>query len=182
MGPAEGQISARGGERGLVSGPMAPYLITSPDQPPVVSYMSPVEQAIASGAPAPTSDDEVKALYEMAYGEMPVEQQGFIDALLPSAADRATVSSPSGLLISFAVADFEDEVYIDASIATADAIAGLQLSPGYSTEAFSMELIFGGTDEFQNEISRLFASAGFIILLVLTILQYRVLDRRVHYQ
>jgi hypothetical protein len=152
----------------VVSGPLAPYLVSSPDQPPVVSFLSPVEQAIALGSPAPTSDDEVKSLYEMAYGQMPVEQQGFVGALLPSAADRAAVSSPSGLLISFAVADFEDQVYIDASIATAEAVAELPLPSGYTAESFSMELIFGGTDEFQNEIGRLFASAGFIILLVLT--------------
>jgi len=164
----DGLASSTAVREAIVTGPMGPYLVMSPEQPPVVSYMSPVEQAIDFGAPAPTSDEEVKALYAMAYGQMPVEQQGFVDALLPSTADRAAVSSPSGLVLSFSVADFEDQAYIDASIETARTIGALALSDGYTAEAFSLEIIFGGTDEFQSEIGRLFASAGFIILLVLT--------------
>ncbi len=164
----EGLATTAAVREAIVSGPMASYLVMSPEQPPVVTYLSPVEQAIALGAPAPTTDEEVKGLYAMAYEQAPIEQQGFVDALLPSTADRASVSSPSGLVLSFSVADFEDQAYIDASIDTAEAIGALELPAGYTAEAFSLEIIFGGTDEFQSEIGRLFASAGFIILLVLT--------------
>ncbi|MCJ7781469.1 MAG: MMPL family transporter, partial [Acidimicrobiia bacterium] len=72
------------------------------------------------------------------------------------------------LVISFSVGEFDDQVFVDAVVATADAIAEIPLPVGYEAEPFSMELIFAGTDEFQAEIGRLFASAGFIILLVLT--------------
>lgn len=152
----------------IVSGPIARYLVTSPEQPPVVSFLSPVEQALAFGAPAPTTDDAVKALYATASEQIPVEQRGFIEGMLPSDADRSTLTSPSGLMISTAIGSFENQEFVDASVATADAIAALPLAPGYSAESFSFELIFAGTDEFGSEISRLFASAAFIILLVLT--------------
>lgn len=152
----------------IVNGPVAPYLSSSSEQPAVVSYMSPVEQAIAFDAPAPATDEDVKALYATAYGQMPGEQQGFIDGMLPAGADRDAIVSPSGLMISFTVGDFEDVDYIEASTATAEAIAETDLPDGYAAGAFAFEVIFSGTDEFQSEIGRLFASAGFIILLVLT--------------
>jgi predicted RND superfamily exporter protein len=152
----------------VLGGALGPYLVTSPDQPAVLSYMSPVEQAVAFGSPAPTSDAEVKVLYQTAFGQMPVEQQGFVEGMLPNDADQAAVTSPSGLVLSFSIGMFEDPEFVDASVATAEAVAALPLATGYTAEAFSMELIFAGTDEFQSEIGRLFASAGFIILLVLT--------------
>ncbi len=114
----------------IENGPVAPYLSSSPDQPPIVSYLSPVEQAVAFGAPAPVTDDDVKSLYAMAYGQMPEEQQGFVGGMLPSNADRSTLVSPSGLMISFTVGDFEDLDYIEASTATAEAIAAGIHQPG----------------------------------------------------
>ena len=155
-------------QQAIISGPMAGYLVMSPDQPPVVSYMSPVDQAIGAGEPVPASDEELKALYSMALSQIPPEQQGFLDGLLPSDADRAGLVSPSGLVISFSVGEFDDQDFVDAVVATAEAIAAIPLPAGYEAAPFSFELIFAGTDEFQAEIGRLFASAGFIILLVLT--------------
>ena len=152
----------------IENGPVAPYLSSTPDQPAIISYLAPVEQAVAFGAPAPMTDEEVKALYAMAYGQMPEDQTGFIDGMLPADADREALVSPSGLMISFAVGDIEDLDYIDASIATAEAIAATDLPDGYTAEAFAFEVLFSGTEDFQAEIGRLFASAGFIILLVLT--------------
>ncbi|MEN8233904.1 MAG: MMPL family transporter [Actinomycetota bacterium] len=151
----------------ITQGPISEYLVESPEQPPVVSYMGPVEQALAFGAPTPGSDGDVKQLYEMAYSQIPPEQQGFIDGMLPTASDRDALTSPSGLMISISNGSFEDPDFVEASIATAEAIADLNLPAGYTAEAFSMELIFSGEGEFQSEIGRLFASAGFIILLVL---------------
>jgi hypothetical protein len=152
----------------IENGPVAPYLSSSPDQPSIVSYLGPVEQAVAFGAPTPVTNDDVKSLYAMAYGEMPEEQRGFVDGMLPADADRDALVSPSGLMISFTVGDFEDLDYIEASTATAEAIAVTELPDGFTAEAFAFEVIFSGSSEFQAEIGRLFASAGFIILLVLT--------------
>lgn len=152
----------------IESGPMAQYLVESPEQPGVVTFMTPVEQAVAFGMPAPTTDEEVKQTYAAAYAQAPEEQQAFVAGMLPTAADREALTSPSGLVISISNGSFEDEDFVQASQDTAEAIAALDLPDGYAAEAFSMELIFTGTDEFQSEIGRLFASAGLIILLVLT--------------
>ncbi len=164
----DGHVATTAIQQAILAGPMAAYLTASPDQQPVISYMSPVDQAIAAGAPAPTTDAELKALYTMALSQIPPEQQGFLDGMLPADADRDALTSPSGLVISFSIGEFDDQDFVDAVVATADAIAEIPLAAGYEAEPFSMELIFAGTDEFQAEIGRLFASAGFIILLVLT--------------
>ncbi|MEN8113108.1 MAG: MMPL family transporter [Actinomycetota bacterium] len=164
---ADGIETSAAVREAITSGPLADYLATSPEQPSVVSFMGPVEQAIAFGAPAPSSDPDVKQLYEMAYAQTPPEQRGFIDGMLPTDADRESLTSPSGLMLSFAIGSFEDPDFVEASIETAEAIAALSLPEGYAAEAFSMELIFSGESEFQSEIGRLFATAGFIILLVL---------------
>ncbi len=164
----DGHAATSAIQQAIFAGPMAGYLTTSPGQSPVVSYMSPVDQAVTAGAPVPTTDAELKALYTSALSQIPLEQQGFLDGMLPADADRAGLVSPSGLVISFSVGEFDDQAFVDAVVATADAIAAIPLPAGYEAEPFSMELIFAGTDEFQAEIGRLFASAGFIILLVLT--------------
>ncbi|MGB5186425.1 MAG: MMPL family transporter [Acidimicrobiia bacterium] len=164
----DGYAAASAVQEAIYAEPIAAYLAESPDQVPVVSYVSPVDQAIAQGAPVPGTDEEFKALYSSALSQIPPEQQGFLDGLLPTSADRSTFVSPSGLVISFSVGQIDDEVFVDAVLATADSIAALELPAGYTAEPFSFELIFSGTDEFQAEIGRLFASAGFIILLVLT--------------
>ncbi len=161
----------------ITAGPMAAYLSPSPDQPAIVSYMAPVVQALAFGAPPPTTDDEVKALYAMAHEQTPAEQQGFVSGMLPASADQSSLVSPSGLMIVFSVGNFEDVEFVEASVATADAVAAVQLPAGYTAEAFSIELIFSDTGEFEAEISRLFASAGFIILLVLATV-FLVLPRK----
>ena len=161
----------------IAASPMAPYLSSSPDQPAIVSYMAPVAQALAFGAPAPTSDEEVKALYAMAYEQTPAEQQGFISGMLPASADREALVSPSGLMIVFSIGHFEDVEFVEASVAAAEAVAAIQLPAGYTAEAFAIELIFSDTGEFAAEISRLFASAGFIILLVLATV-FLVLPRK----
>jgi predicted RND superfamily exporter protein len=164
----DGYTTTSSVQQAIVAGPIADYLVSSPDQPPVVSYLSPIDQAIAGGAPVPGTDEELKALYSTVLGQVPVEQQGFLDGLLPADADRSNLVSPSGLVISFSVGEFDDADFIDAVVATADSLVALPLPDGYTVEPFSTELIFAGTDEFQAEIGRLFASAGFIILLVLT--------------
>jgi len=151
----------------IEGGPLAPYLVESAQQPGVVTFMTPVEQAIAFGMPAPTTDEEVKQTFAAAYAQIPEEQRAYVDGMLPTAADREALTSPSGLVISISSGDFEDEAFVQASQDTAETIAALELPDGYTAEAFSMELIFSGTDEFQSEIGRLFASAGLIILLVL---------------
>jgi hypothetical protein len=151
----------------ILGGALQTYLVTDEETPPVVSYLSPVEQAIAQGAPAPATDAEVKQLYGLAVSEMPAEQAGLVQGLLPETADREAMTSPSGLMLSFSIGSFDDQAFVDASGVAAEQITATPLPDGITAEPFSFELLFSGEDEFQAEIGRLFASAGLIILLVL---------------
>ena len=131
--------------------------------------MSPVDQAVAAGEPIPATDEELKALYSTALSQIPPEQQGFLDGLLPADADRAGASCRR-------VAWSSRSRSVSSTTRTSSTWWSKRptrwwrsrLPSGYTVEPFSTELIFSGTDEFQAEIGRLFASVGFIILLVLT--------------
>jgi predicted RND superfamily exporter protein len=154
----------------ILSGSLSSYLITDGERPPVTGYLAPVQQAIQMGAPAPTSDQQVKDLYSMALGQMTEEQKTSLGGLLPAAADRSAMASPSGLILSFTSGNaLEDPDFIEASVAAADEIRSAALPAGYTAEPFSRELLFGGQDDFKKEIASLFAAAGLIILLVLAV-------------
>jgi uncharacterized protein len=159
----------------VLTGSLAPYLVDQPGTGPVVDYLTPVELAVASGAPAPTSDAEVKAAYEAALtsADAPPELTGLAAGLLPDSADAASATSPSGLLLIFttgpASTDEFDE-FAAAAGAAADEMTAVAVPEGMTVAPFSFELLFADDSEFQDEIARLFATAGFIILLVLSII------------
>jgi len=161
----------------VLGGSLAPFLIDQPGTGPVVHYLTPVEFAVDNGAPVPTTDAAVKAIYGAALADpnAPPELTGLATGLLPSSADVATASSPSGLFLIFstgaASTDQADvDVFVEASGKAAEEIAATAVPAGMTVEPFSFELLFSDTSEFEAEISRLFATAGFIILLVLSII------------
>lgn len=159
----------------VMSGSLGPWLV---DQPaaggPVLHYLAPVEFAIVEGgAPPPTNDAMVKEMYEQALAQLPPEQAGFAAGLLPANADQQAVTSTSGLLLIFTTgpattAEFDE--FAEASAAAAAEISEAVYPEGVSADPFSFELLFAGDDEFQAEIGRIFATAGFIILLVLSLI------------
>jgi predicted RND superfamily exporter protein len=157
----------------VLGGSLAPYLI-DPGTGPVVHYLTPVEFALADGAPVPTTDAALKAIYGAALADpdAPPELIGLATGLLPESADVATASSPSGLMLVFSTGATSTEEFDEFVAATGDAateIAATAVPAGMTVEPFSFELLFSDNSEFEAEISRLFATAGFIILLVLTI-------------
>jgi len=159
----------------VLGGTLAPYLVDQPGTGPVVHYLTPVEFAIANGAPAPTSDAEVKALYAavLADPETPPELVGLAAGLLPGSADQAAGTSPSGLMLIIstgAVSTEELDEFVAATGTAAAEIAATDLHDDMVVEPFSFELLFSDNSEFEAEIGRLFATAGFIILLVLSII------------
>ena len=156
-----------------IGGALSPWLFDQRGTGPVVHYVSPVDLAVAQGAPAPTSDAMVKQLYGQAIAQAPPEQVGLALGLLPESADQAAMTSPSGLLLIFTTGpetteDFD--AFADASAAAAAELQATDLPNGITAEPFSFELLFSDTDDFQAEIGRLFATAGFIIFLVLSII------------
>ncbi len=160
-------------EETIRTGALGPFLVEEgAAQPAVLSWMAPVGFALQQGAQPPATDDEVKALYSAALAELPTDQVGFVTGLLPSTADQATVSSPSALMLTFSVgpASTDDfDAFVETTGQAAEEIRDAQLPAGYTAEPFAFELLFEGQDEFQQEIGRLFATAAFIILLVLSL-------------
>lgn len=145
------------------------YLAQSSEIPAILSYLAPVQFAVQEGAPFPTSDAEVKALYAGGLDGLPPEFRSFLTALVSEDADLAAATAQYGLTaISYVSSDDFDESARRA-VLLADAVWATPTSDSITLDPFSQELIFGSSDDFQEEILRLFASAGLIILLVLAI-------------
>ena len=143
------------------------YLADAAEVPAVLSYLAPVFFALEGGAPFPTSDAEVKALYLGGLDELPPEFRSFLAALVSEDVDLDTATAQYGLTaISYASSDDFDESAARA-IVIADAVWETPTPDSVTLDPFSQELIFGSSDDFEQEILRLFASAGLIILLVL---------------
>ena len=170
---ADGLAAVQALTETMLTGSLSEFVVEpTPEQPNTVSFLAPVLGAIEAGAPQPTSDAEVKELYRQGLEASPPEQAGFIEQLLPSSVDASTATSPSGLVITFYTGPpSTDELteYAEASGAAAGEIRDTPLPPGISAEPFSFELLFEGQEEFEAEIGRLFATAAFIILFVLSL-------------
>ena len=148
----------------------ADILLDRPQSPAILTYMAPVQFAIEGGAPVPTSDAEVKALYTAGLSMMPAEFRTFMTALVSDDADIEAATAELGLsAVSYESSDNFDEAALAAG-SISDAIALAPTPDTIVNDAFSLELIFAEGDDFQVEIMRLFATAGLIILLVLAII------------
>ena len=163
-------------------------------QPPVVSWMFPVQAALLGGppgaggegdqpaksqpppAPGALDDAAVDQLFQQGLDALPPEQSGIVDALLPDAADMDAATAPQGLMLVFidttgissGMADeegFERLIAIQQQIT--DAVNGVDLPVGYEAAPFAFEMLFEDQDEFNQEIGRLFGSAFLIILVIL---------------
>ena len=144
-------------------------LVDQPQSPAIFSYMAPVQFALEAGAPMPTSDAEVKALYVAGLAGVPGEFRSFLTALVSDDADLETGTAELGLTaISYESSDDFDESAINATL-VGEAVLAAPTPDTIINEAFSLELIFASGGDFETEIARLFASAGLIILLVLGI-------------
>ncbi len=148
----------------------ASILVDQPQAPAIITYMAPVQFALQAGAPMPTTDAEVKALYIAGLDSMPAEFRSFLTALVSDDANLETATAELGLTaISYQSSENFDE---SAALATTvgDAVMSAPAPSTITNQSFSFELIFASEDDFQTEIARLFASAGLIILLVLAII------------
>ncbi|HEX6221386.1 MAG TPA: MMPL family transporter [Acidimicrobiia bacterium] len=154
-------------EESLRSSALSEFLADSPESPAVASYMVPVGLAVSEGAPPPASDAELKALYSQSYEQVPPQQRGFVDLLLPTDADPTNAQTDVGMLVvSYESSPDFDEGARRAQLA-AEAVQAAELAPGITADPFNQELIFANQDDFSAEILRLFLSAGFIIITVL---------------
>ncbi len=139
---------------------------------PIFSFLAPVQGAIAEGEPMPASDEELRSLFQGSFAELPAEQAGFVEGLLPASGDIGGPTSDKGLMIIFTSGAESVDVFdqfVDASAAAAEEISATELPAGFTAQPFSFELLFGDQDEFQAEIGRLFGTAALIIMVVLAL-------------
>ena len=147
---------------------------------PIFTFLAPVQGAIAEGAPVPTSDEELRGLFQESLEQLPEEQAGFVTGLLPADSDITGPTSGSGLMIISTSGAESTEVFdqfVDDNEAVAAEINAIDLPAGFTAEAFSFELLFADQDEFTAEIGRLFGTA-FLIIMVVLALVFLVKPRR----
>ncbi|GMQ98575.1 MAG: hypothetical protein BMS9Abin17_1095 [Acidimicrobiia bacterium] len=145
----------------------ADLLVDLDQAPAVLSYLAPVFLAVEGGAPFPTNDAEVKALYTEGFAEIPPEFRSFLVALLSEDANLEAATAELGLsAITYRSTDDLDEQATRA-LGFAEAVNLAPTPDSMTLDPFSVELIFGDSAEFEKEIGRLFAAAALIILLVL---------------
>ncbi len=165
-----GLESALALEESLRASAASEILVDRAQTPAILSYLMPVQIAIQNGAPMPATDAEVKALYTIGMNAVPAEFQSFLTSLLSDDADPQTGTAELGLTaISYESSDNFDESARRAQV-IADVVVAAPTPSSIANEPFSVELIFASGDDFEEEILRLFASAGLIILLVLAII------------
>jgi len=147
-------------------------LSSRPERPAIVSYLTPVERALAfQGIPADQLDDAaVKQTYTMALSRAPQEQVGFLTGLLGRGGNPEAAEAPSGLILVFLQTEngggdpFEAQLALEKRIA--DAVREVDV-PGVELRPFSFALLFEDRGDFNAEIGRLFAMAALIIVAIL---------------
>lgn len=163
----DGLLAAQAAESSLRSGDAAEFLVDAGNSTAVFGYLAPVQFAIQAGQPTPSSDAEVKALYTAGLEMLPSTARPFVVALVSDDYDPDTVTATYGLTsVSYESSD-DFDIASNRAVLMADAVWAADAPADVTLDPFSQELIFGSSDDFQQEILRLFASAGFIILLVL---------------
>jgi predicted RND superfamily exporter protein len=153
---------------------LADLLVSQPGSGPITSFMTPVQLAVANGAPVPTSDAEVKALLGASLAQAPAEQSQLLAQLIEGDVTSGAVSAPSGLMVTF----FEAPADADEAALLADLQAELattveaSISGDVTALPFSVELIAASGEESAIEIPLLIFGAIGIIGLVLLLVYF----------
>ena len=154
-------LAAANGVFGTIQGGFADVVVDSPQQPGVVTFLAPVQQAAAQqGIDMAVLDDaSVKQIYAQAL-EQGGEQLGFVTQLVNS--DAST-----GLILVFVNTTEDQQGQIDREVALADAIAEIDTGDDITLRPFSFSLLFSDDGDFESEIGRLFGAAFAIIIAIL---------------
>ncbi len=150
----------------IAASPAGATVVDRPGEPGILSYLVPVQQALAAQGIAPADlpdDDAVKALYAEALAEAGPEL-GFAAQLVPEGAGD---TPELGMVLVFVDAATDVDVQIDREVAVADAVAEVDATTALEVSAFSFALLFGDGDDFLGEVAQLFTFAFAIILIVL---------------
>jgi predicted RND superfamily exporter protein len=144
-----------------------------PGQGPVVSYLAPVEAAVASGRLDPSTADDaaVDAAWTAGLESLPPESAAFTSQLVAgdertgAGAGLALVFLDTDAIVGDATGDAAVTRTIDAVRAVTDAVAAVDAP--LDADGFAFELFFQPDDTFQREVGRLFGIAALVIVLIL---------------
>jgi predicted RND superfamily exporter protein len=162
--------SAQAIETALRASEVSELLVDTPQSPAILSHLAPVQFALDGGAPAPTSDEDVKALYALGLQQVPPEFRSFLEALLSDDADPDSGTAELGLaVVTYQTSDNFDEA-ADNARRIGEAVEASMTVGSVTVEPFSVELIFASGEDFEQEVLRLLAAAAMIILLVLAVI------------
>lgn len=145
----------------------------------IVGFMSPLlvgleMQASDSGIPFETivaniTDEQVKDGYQKALAGLPPEYAAQFVGTLSSDADLDIPGASAGLMVVFLNTSslaMPDTEMPEIEAAIAGELDGIG-DGGIDVSAFSFTLLVGSTDDFSNEVGRLFVVAFLVILLIL---------------
>jgi predicted RND superfamily exporter protein len=161
---ADGLAAANAVTQALLSSDEAEYISgQSPQQPGVVTWMAPVQQALAEQGtdPAQIPADQIPGIYAQAL-EQGGEQLGFVSQLV-------TEDQSTGLVLVFIDTTDDQSTQIDREVAIADTIKAVDVPSGIELRPFSFGLLFSDSGDVQSEIGRLF---GFAFLIIIGILLF----------
>jgi uncharacterized protein len=158
---ADGLAAANGVIAALQSSEYAGVVQGTPNQPGIITFMAPVQQAAAQGEidTSGMSDADIKALYEQSLAEAG-DQLGFASQLVSD--DGGT-----GLILVFIDTSEDQDTQSDREVGIADVITSVETSSDIELRPFSFSLLFSADSGFEQEIGRLFATAFMIIIAIL---------------
>ncbi len=145
----------------LQSSEYASVVEGTPQQPGVITFMAPVQQAAAQGGvdTSAMGDAEVKALYAQSLAEGG-EELGFVSQLVSE-------DGTTGLILVFIDTSDDADTQVDREVGIAEVIAGVDTGSDIEMRPFSFSLLFSADSGFEEEIGRLFATAFAIIIAIL---------------
>ncbi len=158
---AAGLTAANSVVEELQASEFSEYVTGTQQQPGVITFMAPVQQAAAAeGIDTSVLDDAaVRDLYEQSL-EQGGEQLGFVSQLINE--DGSTA-----LILVFVDAADDADTQIAREEGIAELIGGIDSGAGIELRPFSFNLLFGEDAGFADEIGRLFGSAFAIIIGIL---------------
>ncbi len=137
-----------------------------PDEPGIISYLAPVQQAMmAQGLTVDDLPDDaaVKQLYTDALASAGPEL-GFASQLVP---DGAGDTPEIGMVLVFVDTTTDIDDQIDREVAVAEAVREVDATTSLEVAPFSFALLFGDQEDFLGEVAELFTLAFAIIVVIL---------------
>ena len=126
---SEGLTASLALQEGIFSTSAAAKIPQDGEQPPITSYLLPIESAVAQGQADPTMPtDALKQVYLSALDSLPPEVAGFLPFLSSNDADLAIPQAGSGLIN----VTLTEPLTPDEDAAFAELAASIDLADGYS--------------------------------------------------